>query len=567
MKKQQGINFFHSMKFRIILLSTACVLVTLAVISGIMVSGIRKSLTKVNSDYLLSLAVAYGNLVEKQVFVNGDGILQEPDALGFFVEDAKITDMDSSFCYVASLDKTLLYYPGEDKVGTPVENETVASVIDRINAGESPEAGISSFSIYGSLKYLAYYPSTEGRFVLAVVADESEYMSSVRSLEARCLVTAVIVLAVAVLAAYCLAAVISGALRKTTGVIDSIAELNLAENEDLKKLMKRRDEPGAMARSVHKMQGELKNIVRQILSQSENLYDASQLLTRDTGASSESIDNVERAVTEIATGATSQADETQKATSDIVTMGEMIENTNGEISQLMETARLMQDSSEVATRTLHELYEINQKAIVSIDVIYEQTNTTNASAVKIMEAASLISSIAEETNLLSLNASIEAARAGDAGRGFAVVASEIQTLADQSNDSARKIDAIIHDLLKDSESAVNTMQQVREIMRQQNDNVEKTGKVFHDVREGIGKSIGGVEQIAEKAKALDTARNSIIDTVQNLSAIAQENAAGTEETSASVMEMNKIMKNIAESSDGLKNIAYILEDNMKAFRL
>ena len=87
---------------------------------------------------------------------------------------------------------------------------------------------------------------------------------------------------------------------------------------------------------------------------------------------------------------------------------------------------------------------INQQAIASIDVIYEQTNITNISALKIKEATTLISSIAEETNLLSLNASIEAARAGEAGRGFAVVASQIQKLADQSNESANQIDQIIH---------------------------------------------------------------------------------------------------------------------------
>lgn len=111
----------------------------------------------------------------------------------------------------------------------------------------------------------------------------------------------------------------------------------------------------------------------------------------------------------------------------------------------------MRESSEEAAATLKELDNINQQAIASIDVIYEQTNITNISALKIKEATTLISSIAEETNLLSLNASIEAARAGEAGRGFAVVASQIQKLADQSNESANQIDQIIHALIEDSE--------------------------------------------------------------------------------------------------------------------
>ena len=154
----------------------------------------------------------------------------------------------------------------------------------------------------------------------------------------------------------------------------------------------------------------------------------------------------------------------------------MIEHTNSQVESLTSTANLMRESSEEAAATLKELDNINQQAIASIDVIYEQTNITNISALKIKEATTLISSIAEETNLLSLNASIEAARAGEAGRGFAVVASQIQKLADQSNESANQIDQIIHALIEDSEKAVKTMDEVKTIMNLQSENVHKTGQ-------------------------------------------------------------------------------------------
>lgn len=135
------------------------------------------------------------------------------------------------------------------------------------------------------------------------------------------------------------------------------------------------------------------------------------LLNWNTNAShtTSTVGNVETAVNEIATGATNQASETQKATDDIVNMGNMIEHTNSQVENLTSTANLMRESSEEAAATLKELDNINQQAIASIDVIYEQTNITNISALKIKEATTLISSIAEETNLLSLNASIEAA--------------------------------------------------------------------------------------------------------------------------------------------------------------
>ena len=277
--------------------------------------------------------------------------------------------------------------------------------------------------------------------------------------------------------------------------------------------------------------------------------------------------NVETAVNEIATGATNQASETQKATDDIVNMGNMIEHTNSQVENLTNTANLMRESSEEAAATLKELDNINQQAIASIDVIYEQTNITNISALKIKEATTLISSIAEETNLLSLNASIEASRAGEAGRGFAVVASQIQKLADQSNESANQIDQIIHALIEDSEKAVKTMDEVKTIMNLQSENVHKTGQVFEQVRDGISSSISGVGEIATKTTQLDKARGDVVDVVQNLTAIAQQNAASTEETSASVMEVSNVMQEIMENANRLKEIASILEENMNSFTL
>ena len=200
-------------------------------------------------------------------------------------------------------------------------------------------------------------------------------------------------------------------------------------------------------------------------------------------------------------------------------------------------------------------------------MLFEQTNITNISALKIKEATTLISSIAEETNLLSLNASIEAARAGEAGRGFAVVASQIQKLADQSNESANQIDQIIHALIEDSEKAVKTMDEVKTIMNLQSENVHKTGQVFEQVRDGISSSISGVGEIATRTTQLDKARGDVVDVVQNLTAIAQQNAASTEETSASVMEVSNVMQEIMENANRLKEIASILEENMNSFTL
>ena len=271
------------------------------------------------------------------------------------------------------------------------------------------------------------------------------------------------------------------------------------------------------------------------------------------------------AVSEISEGATSQATETQSATENVIIMGEMVEQTREEVETLLAHAEEMKAAGDVATQALDELDEINGQTKKAIDVIYEQTHTTNESALRIREVTKMITGIAEETNLLSLNASIEAARAGEQGRGFAVVAAQIQKLAEQSNASTKEIAQIINVLMEDSEKAVTTMNEVKEIMDAQNEKVVRAGEAFSQVKAGIDASIKGVEAIEEKTIKLDDARANVIDIVQNLTAIAEENAAATEETSASVTEVTAIVEDIAQNAQKMNTYATELKDKTNVF--
>ena len=276
---------------------------------------------------------------------------------------------------------------------------------------------------------------------------------------------------------------------------------------------------------------------------------------------------LDSAVGEIADGASSQAGDTQLATEKVVNMGDMVEQTANQVDDLMKYATRMQQSGQGATEALEQLEQVNGQAMQYIHVIAEQTDTTNASASKIHEAASMITEIAEETNLLSLNASIEAARAGEQGRGFAVVAAQIQKLAEQSNESAKEISEIIRVLMEDSQKAVSIMDDVKEIFKKQSEHVDNTKQAFDEIQKNVEQSIAGMSAIDEKTKQLDHERSGVIDIVQNLSAIAQENAASTEETSASVTEVKAISDQLSEEADSLKNISHTMEQSMAVFQI
>ncbi len=333
------------------------------------------------------------------------------------------------------------------------------------------------------------------------------------------------------------------------------------------KILKRSDEIGSLCRAIVTLRDEMKDMIGNIKKQSSSLALSSNNLMEKAEKTALNIHQVDLAVDEIAQGATGQAEHTQKATENVAHMGNMILSTIEEIEQMNENAKLIKEMSESASLALNELQEINEHAKDSIDIISKQTTTTNISAQKIREATTLITNIAEETNLLSLNASIEAARAGEMGRGFAVVASQIQKLAEQSDESARRIDEIVNRLLSDSDKSVQTMNEVKAIMESQNKNVLETNTKMVQVIKGVEGSIEAMDIIAKHTMELDTSREVVIDTVENLAAIAQENAASTQQTAASMSEANGIISDMSQNAVGLKNIADEMEKNVQIFEL
>lgn len=565
-EKKEKKSGLHSMRFNVVLLVLLSIIISVASLLIMIIPVADNAISTLAESYMRDVCDTCGLNVDAALNRSGNVILNQA-YLETLIGDVCINDLDSSYAYVVGSDGTMIYHPDESKVGQPVENPAIKQVVADLEAGKEQQDGMAIYEFRGAEKYAAYYVTSNKAAILVITADRGDILSAKDAIYARAGGAAIIIFIVLGIISFLIASKMTRPIVEITNVIKRFSSLNFAESPTTIRISKRKDETGQMARAIGDLREKLVTIVSQIKSQSELLYNASTELDTNASHTTSTVGNVETAVNEIATGATNQASETQKATDDIVNMGNMIEHTNSQVENLTSTANLMRESSEEAAATLKELDNINQQAIASIDVIYEQTNITNISALKIKEATTLISSIAEETNLLSLNASIEAARAGEAGRGFAVVASQIQKLADQSNESANQIDQIIHALIEDSEKAVKTMDEVKTIMNLQSENVHKTGQVFEQVRDGISSSISGVGEIATRTTQLDKARGDVVDVVQNLTAIAQQNAASTEETSASVMEVSNVMQEIMENANRLKEIASILEENMNSFTL
>ena len=560
--RQQKISFWHSMKTQFIAVVILVAAVIVILYTLMIMPGVKSNIRSIYSDYLLDLSISYGREMESAMQVNID-LLDNPEAAQDILQQLDIAGAKTAYAYLVGFDGTMLYHPTAEKIGQPVENDAVKKMLKEIQGGSIPKPETVQYVFQGEKKFAACYTSKK-QFILVVTADDADLLAPALMLEQRGILISGVLLLLGALAAFVFATRITRPLSKITDSVNRIAQLDLRNDQVLEQCAAHRGEVGSIANAVLRMKEALTEIVQKIRQQSGQLFDASETLNNNAVKTAGNVNNVETAVNEIATSATSQAQETQGATESIISMGTMIEDSTSQVKSMNETADVMNESGQIAKKALEELGEINERATESINVIYEQTNTTNDSALKIKDATSLIASIADETNLLSLNASIEAARAG---KGFAVVAAQIQKLAEQSNESAKRIEDIIRELLKDSETAVHTMEDVKKIMQEQNEKVKKTAEVFEQMHEGVNLSIHGMVSIEEQTQKIEDARNKIVDTVQSLSAIAEENAASTQETSASMMEIGSVINDISQNAENLKNIAEVLERNMQLFQM
>lgn len=340
--------------------------------------------------------------------------------------------------------------------------------------------------------------------------------------------------------------------------------LNLTVKKDL---VVRKDEVGDIARAIQRLVESMRDIITNITTSSQALQGFSEEFSASFDRIAESINNVNIAVDEIANGSSSQAAETMSASQKVTQMGTALDETTANVETLGSSSVKMREYNKTAAKNLDELSAISETTKSSVLLVQNQTNQTNDSAQEIREATELITDIANQTNLLSLNASIEAARAGENGRGFAVVADEIRNLSEQSRESAERIVEIVNTLIANSNTSVTTMNEVAENIRTQNNKIEETGEMFRSLNEEIAEVTEAIEKIRKQTEALDVQKKEVLDIVDGLAAIAEQNAAGTEETSASMAEFHEIIDSCHEATEELTKLAQNLADHTERFTL
>jgi methyl-accepting chemotaxis protein len=324
---------------------------------------------------------------------------------------------------------------------------------------------------------------------------------------------------------------------------------------------------GTIARAVQRVTESLRALILETQQTAVELTGSSDQLTETSKGSARTALEISDTVQEIAKGATDQAHSTANGAEKLFELGGHIRASKEQTEALGQSTDQVSRQVDEGLGIIEALSQVTDRSSGSTQVASESISKTHESAGEIGQASQLIAEIAEQTNLLALNAAIEAARAGEHGRGFAVVAEEIRKLAEQSTASTRRIDAMVDRLSKDAEEAVAKMQEASEAVTEQVVQVRSTEERFDQIKEAMQAAEAALAMLRRTSDQMEASRGEVQETIESLSAVAEENAASTEEVSASMDQQTASFEELSTSSEHLSDLAKKLEEMIRRFRL
>ena len=515
----------------------------------------KEQITDSTKHTMVDVINTTSKIVENEIS-NADTEDLDYDEYAKSLSDVKLEGMDSSYVYVVKNDGTMLYHPTQEKVGQPVENAVIKGVVQQLQDGTKPDTAVVEYVFNGTTKYSAY-TILKNENILVLTADESEALSGITVVTGAAVGISAIVVLLAIIICFIVGRRLMRPLVKVSTIIEEIANGDI--NADFGMVKETNDEIGLIIEKMKELTQSLGNIVGRIRNSSDTMS-ANSYELNDTSSQTLAANNeISKAVEDVAEGSTGMASSISKINENLEEMSRETKDINESVNEIRNQTTAVQDSSKIMNDKIKSMQDSSHKMDDGISAISKRIETVNTTVDKVSNIVSVIEEISSETNLLSLNASIEAARAGDAGKGFAVVAQEIRVLSDNTNTELENIKQIISSLVEECRYCVQASGTIVEDNAKQKEEIKAVLDEFGALDEQIQKTAEKADEIEELVTAMIELNDDITKSSNSLTDVSAANAAATEEMNANIEELNAMMHGVSEmaghmnnESDGLK---------------
>lgn len=309
-----------------------------------------------------------------------------------------------------------------------------------------------------------------------------------------------------------------------------------------------KDELGKLAQNVNEMKNSLEEMVSQTRLSSDQMKNSSEMLSAITEETTASADEVNLAITEISKGAVIQAEEAEVAIDKVSSLSSIIEKTNKQYTVVLDDVAHMNKLQDDGLSSVQYLANNTDNFQRVISILQEDFMQLTTRMGEISQIVHTITDISAQTNLLALNASIEAARAGEHGKGFAVVAEEVRKLSEGTQTATTSVKQLLNEIEVDTKSAQKQMDETLMISNEQMKSVDDTKQSFVDLSQSIQQVKNNLNSLNEDMEEMVISNEVVVQSITNISIVAGESAASTEEVNASIDEQNIAIQSIMKSA-------------------